>query len=255
MEGSWTAIMVMPFTMEKTGKSESGDEMWGVREGWRRRRAEDGKRVAWRRVLWATFALTAGRPLKRDGASETGIRPDFVRRALIVGSFTPSSDPAAALRSHDAEPMVGWPAKGSSVSVAKMSMRRSPGGESDAAWRKTVSERLNSRAMSCFWACVRGVEVVVVVVEGGRRTIARGFPEKGDEVKTSVVMKLRWRGMMAARGLTKRDRVLLISTMVVMMSLIPKVVKVLLYQVSKNHILSYKYIKNSRKNILKKVVE
>jgi hypothetical protein len=50
-------------------------------------------------------------------------------------------------------PMVGWPANGSSTLGVKISMVRlvvvseSPGGRC----RNTVSERLNSAAMDCFW--------------------------------------------------------------------------------------------------------
>lgn len=112
------------------------------------------------------LALTAV-DLKRGDVREMGIRPDFVRS--VVGAA--SLDVAAELRSQEAEPMVGWPAKGSSVSVMNMSTIRSEEGESDAEWIKTVSERLNSRAMSCFWACER-----MESRAAGRKTMARGFP-------------------------------------------------------------------------------
>ena len=49
---------------------------------------------------------------------------------------------------------------------------------SSMSWTKTVSERLNSLAMACFW----GVERATL---GGIVTTARGLPRKGVEVKTS----------------------------------------------------------------------
>lgn len=50
----------------------------------------------------------------------------------------------------------------------------------ETSWRKTVSERLNSAAMACFWASVRAT-----FKDRGTLTTARGFPCRGVVVKTS----------------------------------------------------------------------
>ena len=68
-------------------------------------------------------------------------------------------------------PIVGCPAKGTSAMEVNMSMVRSVLAESEGRCKKTISERLNSVAMACFWACVRAD-----FKEAGTCTTARGFP-------------------------------------------------------------------------------
>ena len=83
-------------------------------------------------------------------------------------------------------PMVGWPAKGISATEVKISIGIIVGSSGLEGWRKTVSERLNSLAMACFWVWVRVGEV-----EEGMRTIARGLPVYLVEVNTSRVRKVK----------------------------------------------------------------
>lgn len=91
---------------------------------------------------------------------------------LVVSVVTPSPSAGSAewLRNQEAAPMVGWPAKGISQSVVKMSMVRLL--FSRTGWTKIVSDRLNSRAMVCFWLCVRAIGS-----SSGRKTTASGLPE------------------------------------------------------------------------------
>ena len=79
--------------------------------------------------------------------------------------------------------MVGWPAKGISAMLVKMSMEMVVEGV-DCSCRKTISERLNSLAMDCFWDWVR-----VVDSSAGTRIMATGLPAYRVEVKTSRVVK------------------------------------------------------------------
>ena len=81
--------------------------------------------------------------------------------------------------------MVGWPAKGISSAVVKMSIVREDGDDLLVGWMKMVSERLNSRAISCFCSWVMGEEEG----ESGRKTTPKGLPEYGWVVKTSRVAK------------------------------------------------------------------
>ena len=78
------------------------------------------------------------------------IRPAYVRNTLGSGlSFCWWS------RYH-AVPIVGWPANDISAIGVKMSIGIIVGSSEVGGWRKTVSERLNSLAMACFRAWVKG---------------------------------------------------------------------------------------------------
>lgn len=69
-------------------------------------------------------------------------------------------------------PMVGWPAKGISAREVKMSIFLSDGlVPSSGRWRNTVSDKLNSEAMDCFWVWVREIDRVE-----GTRIMARELP-------------------------------------------------------------------------------
>lgn len=68
-------------------------------------------------------------------------------------------------------PIVGWPAKGISAREVKMSIFLSDGLSPSGRWRNTVSDKLNSEAMDCFWVWVRDVDRV-----DGTRIMARGLP-------------------------------------------------------------------------------
>jgi len=81
---------------------------------------------------------------------------------------------------------VGWPANGNSSSGVKMSICHSDGEDVADSWRNTVSERLNSLAMSCFCVCV-----MEFLRDEGICTIASGLPVKGVLVKTSRVVNER----------------------------------------------------------------
>lgn len=82
-------------------------------------------------------------------------------------------------------PMIGWPAKGSSSLSVKMSSRRSDVPVL-ASWRKTVSEKLNSRAIVCLVSCERRPEAGKASGKG-TWTTASWFPLKRVVVKTSRV--------------------------------------------------------------------
>ena len=112
--------------------------------------------------------------------------------------------------------MVGWPAKGSSCVVVKVSRKRNVKDVSAAVvsfeisvWepdlrnsggtslRKTVSEKLNSRAMACLVDCGMGWV---------RWIMASWLPRKGSGVKTSRVVKERGRGIVGCFFVDKGNR-------------------------------------------------
>lgn len=97
---------------------------------------------------------------------EMGISPDLVANFVTPG---PSVGLAEWVRNQEAAPMVGWPAKGISQSVVKMSMVRFVA--SVTGCTKMLSERLNSCARVCFWRWVRAW-----AGSSGRKTTASGLP-------------------------------------------------------------------------------
>lgn len=92
--------------------------------------------------------------------------PDLVARVVTP---LPSAGLVECDRNHEAAPMVGWPAKGISQSVVKMSMVLLV--LSRTGCTKILSDRLNSRAMVCFWLWVRALDS-----SSGRKTTASGLP-------------------------------------------------------------------------------
>src|SRR5260370_22355251 len=112
-------------------------------------------------------------------------------------SWAASSSGARKCERRIAGPTVGWPAKGNSRAGVKMRTRAVFTG-SRGGMTKTVSDRLNSRAIACMRASSSPVE---------SSTTASGLPASATSVNTSSVWKSRriggslsWFGDEEARG-------------------------------------------------------
>lgn len=171
-EGSWTRRNVIPLTIEKSGEEISRARIWalGERPDISREGVEERVFVC-RWFLNGTLAVTFHSSLSLPlSFNSIGIGPAFVSTT----AFSPFDLFSPSFSTYEAEPIVGCPANGNSSSGVKMSILYSgcsDEGLGDAGWRNTVSERLNSFAMSCFWVWVR-----VVDKWEGRRIRARGLP-------------------------------------------------------------------------------